>query len=86
MKCGVVISNSYPSACNWQLPLFSHPGQKWLPSTNSICNIARRIAFSSGVSTTSSCPVDAMIVHAETVRPLTITVQSLQLPCGVNSG
>ena len=39
-----------PPPAAWQLPLFSQAGQKWLPSTNSICTSMRRSPLSSGVS------------------------------------
>jgi hypothetical protein len=68
------------------LPLFSHDGQKWLPSTNSICVSSRRLALISSVALSTCIPACAGSVHEVIQRPSTLTVHSLQLPCGLNSG
>jgi hypothetical protein len=69
-----------------QWPLFSQDGQKWLPSTNSSWTIMRRSALSSAVSLCTSAPAFAGWVQEVACAPLIFTVQSLQLPCGRNSG
>jgi hypothetical protein len=57
-----------------------------LPSANSICTSVRRNSFSSSVLLSTSVADSAGVVHAAIIRPLTLAVQTLQLPCGVNSG
>jgi hypothetical protein len=46
----------------------------------------RRSSFSSRVSLATSMPARAGVVQEVAEWPFNVTVQSLQLPCGLNSG
>lgn len=76
--------NRYARACNSQFPLFSQNMQKWLPSTKSISMRLRRWALSASELLSTMLPATAGCVHAAAGRPLTMTVQIRQLPCGVS--